>query len=134
MRADQSPLKIRRVLLIGAVSVTAALLCAGPVGATIQEQRARLPPPAHCEDPVEGIWRAHKYNPRFSDWIIFTLEIHRVPGSHNELRGTILSEGWEGGPSDQEPGPCTGRWHWIVSMDARGVSEGDHIVFGEVNQ
>jgi hypothetical protein len=109
-------------------------MCAGPVGATIQEQRARLPPPARCEDPVEGIWKSHKYDPRFNDWTIFSLEIRRVQGSETELRGTITNELWEGSPQDQEPGPCRGRSHWVVSMDGRGWVRDNRIFFGGQGQ
>ncbi len=125
---------LRRALLVGAVGAVAALLCSGPARATIQEQRARLPPPAHCQDPVEGLWKSHKYNARFGDWTVFTLEVRRVKGSDTELRGVIRNELWEGGPDDQEPGPCRGRRHWIVSMDARGWVRGDQIYFGGVGQ
>jgi hypothetical protein len=125
---------VRRVLLLGAVSTAAVLFCSAPVEATIGEQRARLPPPAFCEDPVEGVWRSHKYNEQFGDWTIFTLEIHRVPGTQNALRGTISNELWDGGPSDEQPGPCDGRRHWIVSMDAQGSIQGNRIFFGAVGQ
>ena len=110
------------------------LPCLRAAEATIAEQRARLPPPAHCEDPVEGLWKSHMYRPRWREWECFYLEIHRVPGSETELRGRIKNHSWDGGPQDQEPGKCQGRDQWIVSMDARGTIRGNVIVFGGVGR
>ena len=126
--------RLRRALLVGTVLLGAALVCARTVQATIAEQRARLPPPADCDDPVEGVWKSHKYNPQFGDWEIFTLEIRRVPGTKNALRGTISNHSWIGGPGDEEPGPCRGQFHWIVSMDAQGSVQGQQIFFGGIGQ
>jgi len=100
--------------------------------ATIAEQRRRLPPPAHCEDPVEGVWRAHKWNDDFSDWVVFTLEVHRKEGSESLLEGTIENRSWPGTPQQEEAPPCGfGVFHWIVKMTAVGTitPEGD-IRFG----
>ncbi len=119
-----------------AIAVVALLPVIAPalVRATVQEQRARLPPPAHCEDPVAGVWKSHKYDPRFSDWYIFTLNIERDPKSpegKNYLTGTINSHSWTGSPKDEEPPPCRpGMRHWTVHMDAQGsVSEDGEIRF-----
>ena len=106
--------------------------------ATIAEQRARLPPAAECAgEIVAGVWRSHKYDPRFRDWYIFTLNVRRVPGSPNELTGSIVAHSWEGGPSDAEPPPCARQMgsEWVVSMDARGsvISE-TQIVFGGIGR
>lgn len=119
---------------MSAVIAVTALFCSGSVEATIAEQRARLPPPAECEDPVEGVWKSHKYNPQFGDWEIFTLEIRRVRGTKNALKGRISNHSWQGGPAEQEPGPCRGGFHWIVSMDGQGSVQGDQIFFGGVGQ
>jgi hypothetical protein len=125
----------RRAALVGGVALVAALLWIGPVEATIQEQRARLPPPARCEDPVEGIWKSHKYNPQFGDWEIFTLEIRRVKGSQTAIRGFIRNHSWQGGPAEQEPGPCRGNlFQWMVSMDAQGWIRDNRIFFGGEGQ
>ena len=83
-----------------------------PAG-TVAEQRARLPPPAQCEDPVEGIWKSHDHREWRQQWTIFTLEIHRVDGT-NELRGTIRNESWRGGAEQSEPGPCVGELRYDV--------------------
>ena len=103
-----------------------------PAPATISEQRARLPPPAECgEDPVSGIWRAHKWEPRFREWIIFTLTIRRDVDNPNQLSGTITNHSWTGTPQDEEPPPCRpGQAEQIVSMNATGsIDASGHIRF-----
>ena len=91
------------------------------VPATIEEQRARLPPPAACTDPVVGEWRSHHYNPRWGDWMIFTLRVRRETPTSDVLLGTIEAHSWSGGPTEASPGPCApGMKHWIVEMTARG--------------
>jgi len=104
--------------------------------ATIAEQRARLPPPATCVDPVEGLWKSHLYDPIYRDWTVFMLHIQRVPGSETEITGTITNHSWDGPPTQQEPGPCTpGLTQWVVSMDARGHVQADgQIEFGGAGQ
>jgi hypothetical protein len=102
--------------------------------ATVQEQRARLPPPAQCPDPVAGIWKSHSYSEVYSDWTIFTLDVRRVDGSPSELSGTITNEQWIGAPEQSQPGPCTGNLHYKVSMDALGSVKDGHIAFGGVGE
>jgi hypothetical protein len=104
--------------------------------ATIAEQRARLPPAAECgEDPATGIWRSHKYDSRFGDWARFELEVHRVPGQPNQLKGTIRNHGWSGDKHQSEPPTCTpGSFEWLVSTDAKGSIQGDQIQFYGVGQ
>jgi len=104
-----------------------------PAG-TVAEQRARLPPPAQCEDDlVQGIWRSHDYLPQWGEWSVFVLEIRRVDGS-DKLEGTIVGESWDAGPKQSEPGPCEGAHHRIVSMDAVGSVDDGVITFGGVGQ
>jgi hypothetical protein len=103
-----------------------------PAG-TVAEQRARLPPPAQCEDPVEGIWKSHDHRVDRRQWTIFTLEIHRVDGTA-DLRGSIRNESWRGDPDQSEPGACEGELRYDVSMDAVGRVEGGQIAFGGVGQ
>lgn len=104
--------------------------------ATIEEQRARLPPAAECDDEhVAGVWRSHAYYPAFQEWAIFTLTIRRVPEHPEQLVGTISNHAWGGGPTDEEPPPCDRQpsGEWVVSFDARGyVQPDDTIVFGGV--
>lgn len=105
--------------------------------ATIEEQRARLPPPAECgDDPVTGVWKSHQYDPRYADWTIFMLHIRRDPEDRSRLVGTITNHSWSGTPQQEEPPPCgAGGWQWVVSMDARGtVSEDGRIFFGGIGQ
>ena len=46
--------------------------------ATIEEQRARLPPAAtNCDDPVAGVWMSHKFEDFQLYWYVFTLRIQR---------------------------------------------------------
>ncbi|MCC6878091.1 MAG: hypothetical protein IT378_27510 [Sandaracinaceae bacterium] len=109
-----------------------------PAPATIAEQRARLPPAAECGgEIVAGVWRSHKYDPRYSDWTVFTLNIRRVPGAPAQLTGTIVNHSWDGGPELQEPPPCAQSigTEWIVSMDARGsVTNETSIQFGGIGR
>jgi hypothetical protein len=120
--------RARRRLILAPLAL--GLLLAPTVEATIEEQRERLPPPADCGDVVEGEWRSHRYSPQFRDWRIFTLTIRRLPGSETEVVGTIRNQAWDGGPDDEEPGPC-GRTpvQWVVSTDARGTIRGNDVVF-----
>jgi hypothetical protein len=112
--------------------VSTAIPRRAPAG-TVAEQRARLPPPAQCEDPVEGIWKSHDHSVRWNDWTIFTLEIHRVDGT-DRLRGTIHNESWDGDADRSEPGACEGQQHFEVSMDAEGRVHQGQIEFGGVGQ
>jgi hypothetical protein len=114
--------------------VLAASLTPAAAPATVQEQRARLPPAAQCSDAVSGIWKSHKYDDRYREWMMRTLDIQRVEGSETELQGTIESHYWAGEPEQSQPGPCQGQQHVIVSMDARGNTEGDQIVFSGFGQ
>lgn len=97
---------------------------------TVAEQRARLPPPATCVDPVEGVWQSHARYPDRGVWRIFTLEVHRVEGSDDQLYGAITNLGWDGGVDDDQPGGCQGQSHWLVAMAARGQLDGREVHFG----
>jgi hypothetical protein len=99
--------------------------------ATITEQRNRLPPPAFCDDEVEGIWRSHSYWEHHGQWYVFTMEIHRVKGEPNRLQGHIVSHYWNGGPRDEEPPPCTpGGYRQIVRMPGAGSIVNGTVTFG----
>lgn len=96
--------------------------------ATIEEQRARLPPRAGCDDAVQGVWRSHSFYPRQRQWYVFLLSIRRAEG--NALRGDIDVEAWDGAPSTSEPLPCTnGYVHHFVHQAAAGVLQDGHIDF-----
>jgi len=119
---------VRAAVLLGLV---ASFLLPSSSPATVAEQRARLPPPATCTDPVEGIWRAHYYASSRAAWRIFSLEIHRTKGSPTELEGSVTNHGWNGGPDHQEPGACNGSLdEWQIKMDGRGTFSDGKVRFG----
>ena len=104
--------------------------------ATIQEQRARLPPPAECNEPVVGVWKSHQHDPRFRDWTVFMLDLRWADADKRALTGTITNHSWEGGAEQEEPAPCSsGNDEWVVSMDGTGhVDPSGQIAFGGVGQ
>jgi hypothetical protein len=121
----------RRGVWASLVGLAAALVLLPSLApATIEEQRTRLPPPATCQDPIEGIWMSHKYEHPGDEWMIFTLEIHRAPGAPREvppgtpipLVGHIQAHAWLGaGPQASAPPVCgPGLAHWTVEMTAEG--------------
>ena len=117
---------------VASVAILAAVTFASRSAApSVAEQRARLPPPAHCEDEVDGIWRSHQFNETYLEWTIFTLEIHRKKGSASELEGRILNDSWEGQKTDQEPGNCgpTVPWRYQVSMPGAGTYVDGQVSF-----
>jgi hypothetical protein len=123
--------RLSRGLVLGVV--LGAWLAPSAAQATVAEQRARLPPPAECEDPVEGIWRAHQYESNRGEWYIFTLEIHRAKPGAPELTGTVRSEYWSGTPKDQEPPACNSggyHFHHIVHMPGKGTLRTADVFFG----
>lgn len=103
-----------------------------PAG-TVAEQRARLPPPAKCQDKVAGIWKSHDYRSPWRQWTIFTLNIERVDGGET-LKGTIVNESWRGEDDQSEPGVCKGELHYRVSMDGVGSVKEGQISFGGVGE
>jgi hypothetical protein len=113
-------------------TVAAIVLRPGTSKGSVAEQRSRLPPAAHCEDKVEGEWKAHQYNDVWKQWVIFRLVIHRKPGSPNELVGKIYNETWRGRKVDQEPGPCSEHvpYRTLVSMpEAFGTFKDGQVSF-----
>jgi hypothetical protein len=112
----------RWLLVVGASAVGLAIVgVPARAPATIAEQRARLPPPAECEDPVAGVWKSHQHDPQYGDWYVFTLDIRRVTGDPHKLEGSILAHSWNGAAQDEEPPRCQlGQWHWTVRMTAEG--------------
>ncbi|UJR84442.1 hypothetical protein [Sandaracinus amylolyticus] len=126
----------RRISLVVAATCFASAWLVPSLGhGTIEEQRARLPPAAECDDEyVAGVWRSHTYSEVYRDWTVFTLTMRRVPGQPGQLVGTIQNHQWSGTPQDEEPPPCSrGGYDWIVSMDARGsVGPDNRVFFGGV--
>lgn len=119
--------RTRARIVRGALAATVLCLPAA-LPATVEEQRARLPPPAQCSDAVEGEWRAHKYDPRFDDWGIFTLLLRRQAPGSRVLVGRITTEYWTGGVRYQLPPPCfPGLRHYRVSQEAFGSLDGMRV-------
>jgi hypothetical protein len=121
----------RRATHSALVAVLAAVILLPSLApATIEEQRARLPPPAQpdsCGNPVEGVWRSLRWYPGNSAWYQFTLEIHQ---RGNEIHGTIEAHSWDTPPTQLEPGPCRqGLDHWVVIQEAHGTVDGLRIDF-----
>ena len=116
----------RRTLLVAALLVLAPTLAP----ATVEEQRARLPPaPVEvCADDVQGSWRAHAYYPRQGQWSIFTLHIRREGAS---LTGSMDVRFWDGTPDRPDPIACRpGHDDWSLDEPARGTIDGTHLEFG----
>jgi hypothetical protein len=111
------------------VGVLASMLVSRSAPATVAEQRARLPPPATCDDPVVGKWRAHKFTDPI--WEIFTLDIRRVPGKPDKLEGVITNHYWHGDETREQPGPCDAvQFHRvIIKMPAEGKAKGNEVSF-----
>ena len=124
----------RRTRAIGVVLVGLLLgfvMFPGIGRATVEEQRARLPPPATCADGVEGVWLSHTYNPNYQDWYMFTLRIRRKAAGSPELVGEIESHSWNSSPQEAEPPACRpGLDHWTVFMPAVGTEVNGLVNFG----
>ncbi|MEZ4407614.1 MAG: hypothetical protein R3A52_14215 [Polyangiales bacterium] len=93
----------RRWTSVAAVALASAVVAAPALSpATVEEQRARLPPPAVCRDPIEGVWASHKWEPPYNEWMIFTIEVRRdtrrPPRTPGEipLTGRITAHAWIG--------------------------------------
>lgn len=125
----------RAWLTVGVVAVAGAMVFPAMAPATVEEQRQRLPPPAACGDPVEGVWMSHNYYPQYRDWYIFTLEVRRTAHGSAFLTGQITAHSWTGTSRESAPPPCTpGRDHWEVLMPSRGQLFPDGTIhFGGVS-
>ncbi|HEY1555862.1 MAG TPA: hypothetical protein VGF94_13580 [Kofleriaceae bacterium] len=87
--------------------------------ATVEQQRARLPPPAECSSPVTGKWRALTWNEHQSSWYQYTLEVHQDAIDPSKLSGMIYIDAWTGDADTPEPpNPC--RWRYQGKMDGTG--------------
>lgn len=123
----------RRRALTAAVVVGIAL---SPLTApaTIEEQRARLPAPAHCADPIEGTWVSLRFVPHAHTWNFVTATLRRSAPGAEALVGELLVESWTGDAAQTTPPACgprvrhqvfeqtvVGRWDDLtrrVSIDA----------------
>ncbi len=96
----------RTVFATGVLLVSALALWPRELPASVEDQRARLPPAPQaegCVDEVSGVWRAHVYYSRLRDWYRYELHITRVGDT---LSGSITLRGWTGRPEESEPPPC----------------------------
>jgi hypothetical protein len=98
---------------------------------SIEEQRARLPPAASCQDPVEGVWMGRVFHQPGRDWYIYTLEMRRAAPGSSRLTGVLHARFWNGPPSVYEPLPCrAGVLDRSVFMTGAGEANGLEIRFG----
>ncbi len=119
----------RRFLGLALIGGFAVGLRPHPVSATVAEQRARLPPPATCKDPVTGVWQSHSFNSMYQEWGRFTLVVRRVEDDETKLVGEIVNESWYGPKTESTRGPCVGRIQYLVGMEAEGTYSGDRVEF-----
>ena len=118
----------------GALLVVSLAVPRPAPGSTVAEQRALLPEPAECEDPVTGVWKSHNYNTFQGQWTEFTLEVRRRTGEPSVLEGRILNHSWMAGRNHPEPPKCTGQLRYEVSMDAQGSAKGLSVEFWGIGQ
>ena len=131
----------RRGLTCGLLGVGFAMVLLPSLApATVEEQRARLPPPAVCADPLEGVWVSHKYESPYDEWMIFTLDLRRDPRGaasptvlgvvgRTPIVGRITARAWFGsGPQGSAPPAWAPGIHpWEVGMSAEGFADGGRI-------
>ena len=115
--------------VLGVAGLFALLVLPRVAPATVAEQRARLPPPKACDDPVAGVWRSHQHSPRRGTWDQFTLTIRREAPGSGRLIGTIHNHVWAGGPNDEQPPPCADQLDVVIRMSAEGEAEGLKLRF-----
>jgi len=99
---------------------------------TVEEQRARLPPPADCSDPVEGIWMGMSHRLGYADWNEWTMKIRRESPGASTLQGEMQAHWWKGGEHATEPPPCTpGQREYAVTMTGHGsITPDGRVAFG----
>jgi hypothetical protein len=111
-----------------AACAAAAVLWLAPrlAPADIEEQRSRLPPPATCPDPVEGIWMSHSYFPHVGAWYVFVLDVRRTGPGARTLVGETRVEYWHASPAEPAvPTKCVpGLVHRRISAIADGTLDG----------
>lgn len=113
------------------LAVAALLVPALSPADVVQEQQARLPPPAQCSDPVAGVWMSHAFYPHVQEWYVFTLTVGRVPGDAAALAGGIHAVFWHGTAGSAALPACgPGVNRRAVVEPARGsYQEGGRVVF-----
>ncbi|MDP3273971.1 MAG: hypothetical protein Q8Q09_02170 [Deltaproteobacteria bacterium] len=115
---------------IVAAAMVGAVMFPQVLHGSIEEQRARLPPAATCQDPVEGVWMARVFHQPGLDWYIYTLEIHRTAPGASTLTGELHARFWNGPRNVFEPQPCTpGALDRTVFMTGAGRANGLDVDF-----
>lgn len=127
----------RRWLTLAVVLAAGVSLLPRGSSATVEEQRARLPPPAECPDKVEGTWAALVYTAHQKTWYEYTIVLRRTTpaagGSMSgALEGEMTSHYWSGGPKVDKPPGCTpGQREVTVKMPGKGtVDASANVIFG----
>lgn len=97
--------------------------------ATVEEQRARLPPAAECASPVAGKWKSLNFDLRQRTWYEYILEVHEDPNDPTRLTGMIYVDTWNGPEDSPEPPvPCQRRFKG--QMVGRGSFVNGDVAFG----
>jgi hypothetical protein len=131
----------RRLLTLAVVLGASVSLLPRGSSATVEEQRARLPPPAECTDPVEGTWAGLVYTAHQRTWYEYTLVIRRTApadaGSvQGALEGEMTSHHWTGPPTaDKPPTGCKpGLRDVTIRMPGTGtVDAAANVSFGSTS-
>ncbi len=99
--------------------------------ASIEEQRARLPPPAECTDDLEGEWLALTRNDVFGDWYQVRLTIKRTEPGAQTIEGQMYVRFWNGGPKEMTPPPCSSSsgQERVVIQPSTGTYVNDEVQF-----
>jgi hypothetical protein len=135
--SDRKRPSARRRIVVGAALagfVLASWIPGSGRASTVAEQRARLPPPAACKDPIAGTWKSHSYDAMHRDWTIFTLEMKRTEEGKDQFEGRIINDSWVAEPHESSPPPCRGELRYLISMDAKGEVRDGEIHFWGVGE
>lgn len=131
--------RARRAALCASCAVLSAIaLAPSRLLGSIEDQRARLPPPAEvdsgadCSDPAAGVWIGQQYNGRSRSWQRYQLTIRRVAPGANALVGEVRVHFWDGWASHSTPLFDCSRPHLSAEIvqNAQGVIDGTHLRFG----
>ena len=122
----------RGVLVLASAAMVAIVLSPRHAEGTVEEQRARLPPAADCEDLVEGTWRGLEFLPLRGLWLENTIDLRRVTPGGGELTGEIHVRYWRGGEGDARPPRCVagGVDIQVKEPNALGAIQGVALTFG----
>ncbi len=100
---------VLRASFVAAVVSVALLTFPKDSPASIEEQRARLPPPAECTDELEGEWLALTHSSTYDDWYQVRLTIKRTSPGAQTVEGQMRVRFWFGDDNAMNPPPCTER-------------------------